>query len=109
MIILTWWAYLAAIPIAALGIGRLTRLIVHETFPPMAKIRAFWDNATDKSDWNLLFHCHWCMSFWVTVGCALWFFIGMWVFWIAVAWFIFFGLFALAYLAGMIVERDEQE
>ena len=107
---LPWWALaLVAIPVAVLGSGRLTRAIYYDAFPPSAWLRSKWDLLTEKSDWNLLMHCPWCLTHWVVLGCLAWFAVGWFVAWIGLAWWIFYGWFALSYVASMIIVRDDPE
>jgi hypothetical protein len=101
-----WGQALAAFVIAVLGVGRFTRLIVHEDLPPVVWLRVNWDEAVTGS-WNKLLHCHWCLSVWVSAVCIGWFVVGIWVWWIALVWWIVWGLLALAYVAAMVIERDE--
>lgn len=104
-----WLGLLLAIPVAALGVGRLSRAIYYDAFPPSAWFRAKWDLLTEKSDWNLLMHCPWCITHWIAAFCIGWFFLGWVWFPVAVAWWIFFGWFAISYIASMIIVRDEPE
>ena len=102
------WPLLAlSAVIVVLGSARLTRLLVHETFPPAAYLRAGWDRLTSGSDWNVLGHCHWCLSFWVTVasiGLYLLTFLAVW--WAWVFWITYAAL-SMAYIAAWIVHHDE--
>lgn len=103
-----WWVtLLVAVPILVLGAGRLTRVIYFDAFPPTAWLRSKWDLLTEKSDWNLLMHCPWCLSHWVIAGGLAWFALGFaWpILW--PIWYVFFGWFALSYLTAMIIVRDE--
>ena len=99
--------FLAAFFIAALGVGRLTRAIVHDDFPPSVWWRITWARITNDGPWNKLFTCWWCLSFWVALFCIGWFIAGWYVVWLAWAWWIFWGGLALGYVATMIIVRDE--
>lgn len=93
-----------------LGAGRLTRVIVHDAFPPTIKLRMAWDRLVgDDSSWAKLFHCWWCMSFWVTGIGVGWFMLGQidgWA-WVNVLWWIIWGTLAMSYVAAIIIARDE--
>jgi hypothetical protein len=92
-----------------LGAGRLTRVIVHDAFPPAIKLRMAWDRLVGDGPWSKLFHCWWCMSFWVTLFCVGWYFLGQidgWA-WVNVAWWVFWGTLAMSYVAAIIIARDE--
>ncbi len=102
-----WAVWLIAAVVLVLAAGRVTRLIFHDDFPPSIWFRVQWDKLTDGTSWNLLFHCPWCLGFWATVGFAGWFALGLWVDWIAWAWWIVSLLFALGYLVPMVIARDE--
>jgi hypothetical protein len=95
------WTAIAVITV--LSAGRITRLITWDALPTSAWIRMKWDDLTEQyGDWNLLFHCPWCMSFWVTLGIVLWGYFTNFHEW----WWLVNGIFAAAYVAPMIVVRD---
>lgn len=94
--------YFAAAVLATVSAARITRLITWDSFPPMIAIRNLWNRLTENSGWNILFHCPWCMSFWVTLGVLG---AGWGSDWHPIWWFVN-AAFALSYLAAMIVVRD---
>lgn len=94
-----------AFVVLCLSAGRITRLITADSFPPVVWVRIKWDDWTDGSDWNKLFHCHWCMSFWVVTPLALW----GWLSNLHTSWWIINAILAASYVVPMIVERDEKE
>lgn len=98
---------IAFVLIGVLGVGRLTRLITHDAFPPAAWLRNRWSTLTRDSDWSLLFRCFWCLPPWLMLGCIGWFIGGTRVPWLGWAWLLFWGWLALSYLASMVVARDE--
>jgi len=100
--ILVW---ILAFVVGTLSAGRITRLLTQDSFPPVVWFRIKWDDWTDESDWNKLFHCHWCLSFWVVVPIALW----GWLSGLHESWWVINGIMAAAYVTPMIVERDEKE
>ena len=99
-----------ALATAVLGVGRLTRVIVHDPFPPAIQVRMAWDRLVgDDSPWSKLFHCWWCMSFWITMFCIGWFMLGQidgWA-WVNVLWWIVWGGLSISYLAAIVIARDE--
>lgn len=104
----------AAALVAALGVGRLARIVIHDAFPPAAWLRAKWDDLTwddetrEPNSWNLLLHCPWCLVPWIMLACIGWFVAGWFVAaWIAWAWWLFWGWMALSYVSTMIYVRDE--
>lgn len=94
---------LAAVVVGIFSSGRLTRLITQDSFPPSVWLRTKWDDRTDGTQWNVLFHCHWCMSMWTTTFVGLW----GWLSNLDTAWWVFNGLVGASYVVAMIVERDE--
>ena len=57
----------AAFAVGVLSAARLTRLVMHDSFPPAVWFRIKWDDVTEDNGWNPLFHCHWCLSPWMTL------------------------------------------
>lgn len=61
--------------------------------------------------WTYLFHCPWCVGFWVSLpaAAALWWLGGMWM-WVALPWY--FGAtavwFTLAYLTGWVISKEDR-
>lgn len=112
-----WMLVLGAVATGILGVGRLTRVIVYDSFPPAVWLRMKWDEFTDgkgnpesplsRNGWNSLLHCWWCMSFWVALGCVGWWILGGFIPWVAYAWWVFWGALAISYVSTMIVVRDE--
>lgn len=88
--------------VAILSAARITRLITIDAFPPAAWMRALWDRITRDGDWSLLFHCPYCMSFWVTIGVVG---SGIWSDYHP-AWWVINGVFGGSYLAAIIVRFD---
>jgi hypothetical protein len=101
------WLATVAILVAVFGIGRLTRVLVYDDFPPSVWVRIQWDRITNDGPWAKLVHCWWCASFWVALICVGWFLLTdlhavfLW------SWWIFWGALALSYVATMIIVRDE--
>ena len=101
------WIAVLAIVVAIVGVGRLTRVIVHDDFPPAVWWRMQWAKITHDGPWAKLFHCWWCLSFWVALLCVGWFLLTpLWV-GFAWSWWIFWGSLAVSYLATMLIVRDD--
>jgi hypothetical protein len=94
-----------AVIVGTMSVARLTRLLTQDTFPPSVWLRLRWDDWTEGTLWKPLFHCHWCLSPWLTIPVLLW----GWLSDLHVSWWLFNGWLAASYAAGMIVERDEVE
>jgi hypothetical protein len=92
--------------IAALGTvatARLTRLLVADSFPPSAWVRARWVDWTNDGKWAPLVSCHWCASPYfaaVVFGSG---YLLDWPTW----WYVVTCWLSASYAAGFIVERDE--
>jgi hypothetical protein len=102
-----WPTAVAALFVAILGVGRLSRLITYDLWPPAMAVRDWWDNLTKHGEWSKLIHCQWCLTPWLMLVCLLTFAAGLLVAWALIAWFAFWGWLALSYLASMVVARDE--
>jgi hypothetical protein len=101
------WLAVLTIAVAVLGVGRLTRVIVHDDFPPAVWWRIKWSTWTHDGPWSKLFLCWWCLSFWIALICVGWFLLipgSVFFLW---SWWIFWGSLALSYVAAMIIVRDE--
>lgn len=94
---------------AVLGVGRLVRVITYDQFPPSIWWRDTWRRITNDGPWAKLFTCFWCLPFWVVLVNFGWFYAGTFVDWIAIAWWVFWGALAVAYLASMVIARDSPE
>lgn len=101
------WIALLAILVGVVGVARLTRVIVHDDFPPAVWWRIKWATWTHDGPWAKLFLCWWCLSFWVALVCIGWFLlidVAAFFMW---SWWIFWGALALSYAATMLIVRDE--
>jgi len=81
---------------------------VHDDFPPAIWWRGVWARITNNGAWNMLFTCHWCLPFWVVLVAGAWFAAGLFITWLAWAWWLFWGALALAYVVSMVIERDDR-
>lgn len=96
---------IAAVLVAAFGVGRLARILTYDDFPPAAWARVIWDRITNDGPWAKLAHCQWCATPWIMLICLAW---GVFssLHW---TWWLFWGWLALSYLASIIIARDEPE
>jgi hypothetical protein len=102
------WLLLAAAITSVLAVARFTRLAIYDAFPPAAWIRRRYADAVPER-WAELVTCPFCLAPWVQLVSLLWAWTagldpqtwtgGLW--WLAHLWF------ALAYLAAMVVVRDQ--
>jgi hypothetical protein len=95
--------WLAVVATAVLGTARLTRLLVFDSYPPVAWLRAQWDRATGDGPWSQLVHCGFCAAPWIAVATLAWgYFTDLhW------SWWVFYGWLAISYLAAAFVAWDE--
>lgn len=95
--------FAVAVGVGILSVGRIARLITQDSFPPAVWLRIKWDSKTEGSAWNILLHCHWCITPWITLPIGAWALLSD-LHW---SWWLFNGWLAAAYVTSMIVERDE--
>lgn len=104
---LAWWQLVLAVAVALLAAARLTRLVVHDSFPPAVWLRGKWDKLFKSQGWALLLQCHWCFSYWATLFVVGTFFLTFLAVWIAWTWWIIMGTLALSYFVAQYVHFDE--
>lgn len=82
---------------------RLTRLIIADTLPPVARARE-WALARWPGEWGAGLVCFWCAGFWVAilvvVGHTLAELAGVGAWWVLVA-----AVFAVSAVVGLLGER----
>lgn len=61
--VLTGWAI-----VYVLAAARLTRLITHDSLPPIQRMRDHVLNRWGHNPWSELVVCPWCMGIWVSIG-----------------------------------------
>lgn len=104
---LAWWQLALAVVVALLASARLTRLVVHDSFPPALWARSQWDKLFKSQGWALLLQCAWCFGFWATAFVVGTFFLTFLATWIAWTWWLGFGILALSYPVSQYVYFDE--
>jgi hypothetical protein len=98
-----WLALPLALATAILGVGRLTRLITYDDYPPTIWLRARWIKLTKAGGWSKLATCFWCAAPWLLLPCIAW----AWLTQLNWTWWLFFGWMGVSYLISMVVARDE--
>lgn len=94
-----------AVLVGTVATARLTRLIVHDTYPPAAWLRDRWRALVRNGEWSNLVDCHWCAAPYVAavvLAAALLSDLAAW-------WWIIAGWLAGSYAAAYIVEHDDRE
>lgn len=103
-----------AFVVGVLGVARAVRLITSDTWPPMQRVRDWWITRTacdDGPSWMPLLTCPFCAAPYVAalaVAAAVW--AGIWspdLGTLAGWWWVLAVWASGAYLAGMVVVRDE--
>lgn len=98
---------LLALAAVVLGVGRLTRVITYDSYPPAMWLRSKWITLMKGNGWGKLADCFWCASPWVMAVALGWFFLTPLQPWLLWSWWIFWGWLSLAYVAAIILARDE--
>lgn len=94
------WIAIALVSIASSA--RITRLLTYDAFPPVVRIRMWWDKVTKDGEWALLAHCGYCASFWITLVVLGSGWLSDW----APAWWFVNGVFGASYLAAILMAND---
>lgn len=111
---LEWWQIALSAAVAIVGAARLTRLIVFDSFPPVVRLRVWYQDHVSE-EWGTLVECPWCMGPWMTLVAILtwiptsltyllpsW----LWAMW-TFLWWLFYSWMALSYLVSQYVHFDE--
>jgi len=99
---MTYFEIIAAAVVGVVSAARLTRLITQDTYPPVVWLRIKWANITNEGPWEKLATCPWCAAPYITAIILAWGLLTDF----QVAWWVFNGWLAAAYLASMVVVRD---
>jgi hypothetical protein len=99
------WVLAAAAVIGTLAVARATRLVTHDTWPPMLRVRAWWGSLVHHGPWVDLVECPFCFAPYAAAVDLLWaVWSGLdWVWWVVNVWA------AFSYLAAIVVAYDEPE
>lgn len=96
--------------VAALGVGRISRIIIFDAFPPAVWLRIWWDTRVPETNpWRKLMHCPWCLTPWLMLLALGVFVAGWFVLWIAIVWWALLGWLAVSYVASIIIAYDEKD
>lgn len=98
-----WWVLLAAFVVGTISVARMSRLLVWDDFPPVAWIRLKFFVAVGDSPWRKLMECAFCQAPYLSAVMFLWGWLSnlAWWWWVPNTWW------AMAYLAAILVARDE--
>jgi hypothetical protein len=107
------WPTALALAIGVLAVTRVVRLIVTDTYPPMADLRDWWIEWSQHKglgNWTPLIECPWCAAPYVAAPAVLWFASlvawpgATWNLWL---WWIVNGWAALAWIAAWLSVRED--
>lgn len=96
---------------AIVSVARLARLFTQDVYPPVARLRVWWEDLVYRSrahdDWAKLATCPYCAAIYLSAVIMGWAALSVWltgdIHW---TWWLFNGTLAVAYLAAVFVVRD---
>ena len=97
-----------ALIVGIFSVARTARLLVWDSYPPVAWLRMKWDDKFGDEGWGVLIHCQFCCTPYMAMGMALWW-------WLAftygdgtaqAAWWTINGVWGLSYVSAMLVSYD---
>lgn len=65
------WVLTPWVIVYTLAAHRLTRLLTHDSLPPIAKLRDYVTDRWGNNPWSEIAVCPWCMGWWVAVGTTI--------------------------------------
>lgn len=99
-----------AVLVAIVGVGRLTRLVTYDDYPPTAAIRSWWiGRVTGGNGWAKLIECLWCFAPWPMAVCIGWYLATPLAPWLLWSWWLFWSWLALSYVSSILVRHDEPD
>lgn len=93
-----------AILVAVFGTARLTRIAVHDDYPPAEWLRARWI-ALVGDRWGKLVECIWCGQPYIVAICLAWGYFSD-LHW---TWWAFWSWMAVSQAGSMVLAYDEPE
>ena len=103
--------YAAAALVGTLAVARGTRLVVHDSWPPMAWVRDRWIAWAGQHapNWVLLLTCPFCFAPYAAAADLTWVLLAGLdgASWWSAAWWVANTWAAVAYVAAQVVVRDE--
>jgi hypothetical protein len=115
---LSAFVWTAAALVAITSAARITRLVTYDHYPPVMWLRIKWDEFTEtapakrkpespwsRENWNLLFHCGYCFSFWAMCAIIAW---GYYTDF-QTAWWLVNGAFGGSYLSAILMANDGED
>jgi hypothetical protein len=97
-----WVTLAVAAVVGVLSVGRMSRLVVEDDWPPTAWFRNRWVDWFNTSAWSGLVLCVFCVSPYIAAAVLAWAVLSD-LHW---SWWAFNGWLAASYLAAIVVARD---
>ena len=94
--------WLAIAAVVVMSSARITRLVTWDDFPPVVRLRIWWDTLTKDGSWSLLAHCGYCFGLWAAAFVVL---TGYFSDWHAI-WWVFHGWLSAGYAAAIVMTFD---
>lgn len=91
-----------AVIVGVMATARLTRLVVFDTYPPMAWIRNQWRRLVGNSEWSKLVDCPYCAAPYLAAGVLAAGELSDYGLW----WWIVCGWLGASYVAAIVVRFD---
>lgn len=85
--------------------ARVGRFIGFDTYPPIAWLRAKWDDHTSNSGWNKLVHCGYCSTPYIVAADGSWGYFTHGAH-MQLAWWLANGFLAASYAAALVIAYD---
>lgn len=96
--------------VSVFAVGRITRLVTYDVYPPTKWIRDKWDAKTGESGWNELLHCPYCFAPYVSLFVVPPFAVGVFGWDVLTTflglWWVGCSTLAVAYVAASFVASD---
>lgn len=110
---MTPFLWVAVAVVATLSTARLTRLAVHDLFPPVAYVRnrfiAWADDSDRRRAWLELAYCNYCAAPYFAALVMGTGYLSGWTGPWGAAWWLVNGVLAVSYPAAILVTYDGQE
>lgn len=94
--------WLAKTVVLVFASARISRLFVHDHWPPAMWLRDRWDRTFSPTGWGILLNCHFCFTVWSTMLVIGWGEISAYDRW----WWLGCGWLAASYAAAYVVTYD---
>lgn len=105
---MTDFQWVAMAVVTALSVGRISRLVTWDQFPPSVWFRMKFADVVPES-WGLLVNCGYCFAVWAAFGVVGWGYWSDWDGFWGTLWWIVNGSLAAAYVGAIVMVNDGDE